>query len=39
MQWQMGSIQTRLYWRPTAPRFFARAARELSDAILDVGDN
>jgi hypothetical protein len=28
-----------LYWRPTAPRFFARTASEICDAILEVGDD
>jgi hypothetical protein len=27
------------YWRPTPPRFFARTAGEVYDAILGVGDN
>ena len=27
------------YWRPTAPRFFARTASKVCDAILGVGDN
>jgi hypothetical protein len=28
-----------LNWRPAAPRFFARTAGEVCDAILEVGDN